>query len=415
MVRQAFHDAIPARQDAFKDTVAKARKEKDHRMDMKGWYPAEVLRLAKEEARTRVDMAGSRIHDLLDSGWEPTQMLPVRSVFSNMFSQYDSYRKDAYRDLEHAVENAVREVAGLPPSDQPGDTKATMLAKEFSQCWVDTSQEHISNLECYMPKKAIGDVQPTIPHARALAAIRKQLQALSTFRARAWDEAESEETGWEHLTQSIIEGTFGKPSSNLDKFFAARWAGEHNIGGMPPHQLQQNFDLRVKRYEVLLRSIIDELKLYLPEDAPAPEEEHKIQAVYAPGEAWKVYRDLSLLIAKANKEVLVVDAYINEEVFNLHVDKVPDGITVKILTDKLGLNVETVARKYALSKSLLLRSSNTVHDRALFVDERGWVLGQSIKDAAKTKPTSVIELTEPDLSRLRDQYHKVWDSATVVI
>ena len=167
-----------------------------------------------------------------------------------------------------------------------------------------------------MPKKAAGNVQPTIPHARALEAIQKQLQALGTLKGRAWDEAESEETGWEHLTQSIIEGTFGKPSSNLDKFFTARWAGEHIIGGMPPHQLQENFDLRIERYEVLLRSIIAELKIYLPEDSQAPEEEHKVQAIYAPGEVWMVYRDLSLLIAVAKIEVFIVDAYLNEEVFN---------------------------------------------------------------------------------------------------
>lgn len=69
---------------------------------MRRWYPAEVLRLAKEEAHARVCLAGSKIRDLLDSGWEPTQMLTIRSVLTSMFSQLDSHRKEAYRDLEHA-------------------------------------------------------------------------------------------------------------------------------------------------------------------------------------------------------------------------------------------------------------------------------------------------------------------------
>jgi hypothetical protein len=69
----------------------------------------------------------------------------------------------------------------------------------------------------------------------------------------------------------------------------------------------------------------------------------------------------------------------------------------------------------AKSRPLELRSSADIHDRTVFVDQRGWVIGQSIKDAAKKKPTYMIELDEPLLTASRDAYSRIWMTAAVVI
>jgi hypothetical protein len=95
--------------------------------------------------------------------------------------------------------------------------------------------------------------------------------------------------------------------------------------------------------------------------------------VYEPGEQYAFYRDLSSLIVMATQDIFIVDAYLDEQVFNLYADKVPDSAKVRILTNKIGSNVETVARMYAKSRPLELRSSADVHDRAVFLDQRGWV------------------------------------------
>jgi len=50
----------------------------------------------------------------------------------------------------------------------------------------------------------------------------------------------------------------------------------------------------------------------------------------------------------------------------------------------------------------------------LFIDQRGWVIGQSIKDAARKKPTYLIELEEPSLSTERDIHNRIWAAATIV-
>lgn len=113
-------------------------------------------------------------------------------------------------------------------------------------------------------------------------------------------------------------------------------------------------------------------------------------------------------------DIFIVDAYLDEKVFNLYVDKVPGSATVRILTYKIGANVETVATMYAKSRPLELRSSADVHDRVLFVDQRGWVIGQSIKDAAAKKPTYLIELNEPSLTANREIHNRIWAAARIV-
>jgi hypothetical protein len=127
------------------------------------------------------------------------------------------------------------------------------------------------------------------------------------------------------------------------------------MGGVSPQQRQSNFELRVREFDALLRSLIDVLRLQLPEE--------EIKGVYESGEQYDFYRDLSSLIVTATHEIFIVDAYLDEEVFNLYVGKVPGSATVRILSNKIGANVETVARMYAKNRPLELRSSTDVHDR----------------------------------------------------
>ena len=248
--------------------------------------------------------------------------------------------------------------------------------------------------------------EPTIAPERALRAITQQLEGLQKLKNRTYEEADAEETEWEHLTRSIIEAGFGDPSSSLSKFNMATRAGQHNMMGIHPRQRQNNFESRVKAQEALLRSLMSTLRLQLPEG--------EIKGVYEPGDEYDFYRDLSSLIQAATRDILIVDAYLDEQLFNLFVSKASGSAMVRILSNKIGANVETVARMYAKSRPLEMRSSAEVHDRAIFLDQRGWVIGHSIKDAARKKPTYMIELSEPSLTIARDVHNGLWAAATVI-
>lgn len=256
-------------------------------------------------------------------------------------------------------------------------------------------------------RKAADQKEPTLPPDRALRALSQQLQRLENLKTRDYREADSEKTEWEHLTQTVIAQAFGDPSSELSRFYMARNSGYYNVMGVSPQQEQQNYQTQVREFESLLRALTDALRLQLPEE--------EIKGVYEPGDEYAFYRDLSSLIQVATHEVLIVDAYLDEELFNLYVSKAPNGTPVRILSNKIGPNVETVAKMYAKSRPLELKSSPDIHDRMVFVDQRGWVIGQSIKDAAKKKPTYMIELDEPSLTASRDAYSRIWTSAAVIV
>jgi len=256
-------------------------------------------------------------------------------------------------------------------------------------------------------RKAVTQKEPTLPPERALRALTQQLDGLQKLKNRSCEEADAAETEWEHFTQSIIEAAFGNPSSSLSHFFGARSAGEHNIMGISSQQRQINFELRLKEYEALLRASIEMLRLQLPEE--------EIKGVYEPGEEYAFYRDLSSLIQIAATNIFFVDAYLDERLFNLYVSKVSPNAKVRILSSHIGTNIEAVAGMYAKSRPLEMRSSPDVHDRAVFIDQRGWVIGQSIKDAARQKPTYLVELDEPMLNSVRGIHDRIWMAAKVVI
>jgi hypothetical protein len=240
-----------------------------------------------------------------------------------------------------------------------------------------------------------------------MRAISEQIETLQKLKNRGCDAAKAEEAEWEHLTRGIIEAAFGDPSSALGKFHMATAAGRHSLMGISPRQRQANFESRIKAQEALLRGLIGTLRLQLPED--------EIKGAYEPGDDYGFYRDLSSLIQNATNGVLIIDPYLNEQLFNLYVSKVSVGSKVRILSSKIGANVEAVAAMYARSRPLELRSSADIHDRAIFLDERGWVIGQSIKNAAKKKPTYIIELDEPSLTTSRNTYDRIWENATAII
>ncbi len=258
-----------------------------------------------------------------------------------------------------------------------------------------------------MPSKKLAQKPPTIAPDRALKALAGQLDALMSLKGRRYDEAEQDEHEWTHYTRTIIEGAFGNPSSELDSFIWAGHAGVHFAFEMSPQQHQHNFEERQKEFGSLVRAAIRALQLQLPEQA--------VKGVYQTGEEYAFYRDLIDLFSTATTEVFIVDAYLDEQIFNLYVDKVPSAAQVKILSNKIGANVHTVASMFAKSRPLELRSSAGVHDRLVFFDRRGWVTGQSIKDAASKKPTYLIELEEPLLTAARDIHNQIWMAAKVVI
>jgi hypothetical protein len=184
----------------------------------------------------------------------------------------------------------------------------------------------------------------------------------------------------EHFTQNIIEAAFGDPSSELSRFHQARCAGSYNVMGISLQQQQRNFDLQVQECEVLLQALTGALRLHLPVE--------EIQGVYEPGDEYAFYRDLSSLIQGATQEDFIVDAYLDEQVFNLYLSKVPNGVPVRILSNKIGTNVETVARMYG-KKQAPQTASERRHSRPCDLSGPAWMGHWTVHQRRRAQETNL--------------------------
>jgi len=52
-----------------------------------------------------------------------------------------------------------------------------------------------------------------------------------------------------------------------------------------------------------------------------------------------------------------------------------------------------------------------LHDRFFVVDDLGYVLGPSIKDAASNSPALVVELAAGEKKLLQSFFNEIWDKA----
>lgn len=234
----------------------------------------------------------------------------------------------------------------------------------------------------------------------------QQLEKLQTLKGRNHRDANKDENLWTQITQGAMIHGFGEDSHNLSNFHSARWAGEHNLMGISDHQQQLNFQARIDQFEANIASSIAELEVILPQPAA--------RGAYPAGDDFAFYKDLKDIIAAGTRDIFIVDNYLNSEFFELYVVPVGAGVFLRILTDEVRGNLLAVARKYATRGNFELKGSPDVHDRHVFVDGRGWMIGQSIKDAAKKKPTYMVEMGTGLVASLQKVYEDIWVGAAIV-
>ncbi len=236
------------------------------------------------------------------------------------------------------------------------------------------------------------------------------MEKLQTFKTQNYEEAEAAEEEWFQFTHRLVLRSFGSASSYYRDFGYGKSAGEHYIrfgydSGVDHRLNQSNFLARLKAYENVLKSSLAELKMDLPE----PE----IKGVYEPGQEYEFYKGIKTILGLAAQDLFVVDPYLSKEIFETYADTIPRTVIFRLLGTNVPLDVVTLGKKYASGGNFQFRSSNAIHDRVIFVDQRAWVCGQSLKDAAKKKPTYIVEIEDAGL--MRPAYENIWNSGSVIL
>ena len=246
---------------------------------------------------------------------------------------------------------------------------------------------------------------PDFPPEKTYGALRKQLAALDGFRGRNHNEVENDEREWKNLTLNILIHGFGEASENVSQFHSAKSVGTWYISGMSEGLIQDNFEKRIAAFTAMLKSSLSELELMMP----APE----LAGAYEPGDEYHFYKDLKTIVGLATRDLLIVDNYLDTQLFDVYMENAAPSVAVRVLTNQVAEPLRLVAEKFARRGGFELRSSKEVHDRVIFADDRCWVIGQSIKDAAKTKPTYIVE--HSGAATMNAIYETIWTDATLIV
>jgi hypothetical protein len=264
----------------------------------------------------------------------------------------------------------------------------------------------VATIHGMTPRRAAPQFKPADwPPDQTYFALKKQLSALDNFRGRQWRDVEHEETSWRNLTLNVLTHGFGEESNNVNQFHHAKWAGEHYMGGMSEAVIQRNFEQRIEALAAMVQSSLNELEYMAPKAG--------IAGAYEPGDEYGFYRDLKVVVGLAQKELLIVDNYLDTQLFDVYMENIGGAVDIRVLTNNVNLSLRVVAQKFANRGRFELRSGSDVHDRVVFADDRCWVIGQSIKDAARKKPTYIVEHT--GAASMKSIYESIWAVSGLVV
>jgi hypothetical protein len=138
---------------------------------------------------------------------------------------------------------------------------------------------------------------------------------------------------------------------------------------------------------------------------------------FASGAVYDFFKALSAALRSAMNSVFIIDPYLDDQIFDIYLTNIPAGLSVRLLAQRYGNLLKPAVQKFSTQhgNSVEVRVSPEFHDRIVFVDDLScWVMGQSIKDAAKAKPTYLVPLSA-DIARLKlSHYEAIWNTATVL-
>lgn len=134
------------------------------------------------------------------------------------------------------------------------------------------------------------------------------------------------------------------------------------------------------------------------------ESDNQPEAVFfEKGRQFDAYITIKSILLSAKKEILIVDNYIDPSLF-LTLDELNPSVTIKLITSRLNGDTPVALEKYeAQHRNFQWCQVKDFHDRYLFLDNRCYLLGSSIKDFAN-KATTLAEIKEKHVIKLIREY-----------
>jgi len=177
---------------------------------------------------------------------------------------------------------------------------------------------------------------------------------------------------WQQTAESLLEAAFGVGSSNLMAFQRAQ-CGVYHPSHSEAFKQKQHLD-QLTGMIAVLQSAVTQLRWKLKDP----------NQVFLPaGSQHDAYVELRKIIQLATSEILIVDPYVDETLWQL-LTNLSAGVKIRILTDQMKGDFRLEARKFAAQHGNIIevRQTSKYHDRFIVEDgTRCWHVGASLKDA----------------------------------
>lgn len=218
-------------------------------------------------------------------------------------------------------------------------------------------------------------------------------------------------------------GAFGTSSLSLEahKWIARAEALVTKYGGLHDnatwHSVKailytSSWQQQLDRMLGVLHTIMAKAELECPQIA---------QGVFIPvNKDFDTFSSLKALFESAECDVLIVDPYLDASVLTDFGCTVPEGVTLRLLTDSANYrnSLEPAYKKwcaqYQSARPLEVRFTlaKALHDRMVFVDnQQVWTLSQSLKDFAKRSPATIVRADSiADLKIAA--YQSIWSASS---
>jgi hypothetical protein len=253
-----------------------------------------------------------------------------------------------------------------------------------------------------------------MPRTEAEEKLLSPEQAIPLLRSQLQEPVENlhhddpDVDGWERISLTIIERTFGKHSRNANHF-ACSVSYPHDT----EEAAQEAHVQHIASKKGMMRAFIKELEIIPPS---RPSIDITRQGVFFAGQAFDALSVAAKIFAAAKTSLVLIDGYLGADTLNL-LPTHPRRITIKILTKQPPPAVKTLCQAFKTQYgSLEVRSSSAFHDRFVVIDNSAvYHFGASVKDLGK-KAFMFSLIEEPDMvAAIQAKFTKEWAGAAVEI
>ena len=144
------------------------------------------------------------------------------------------------------------------------------------------------------------------------------------------------------------------------------------------------------------------------------------ERIYDKGSRFDFHIDIKDIIKATKRELFIIEPYVEDHLLEITLKGADNSLNIRVITNsnnmKFSGNFIKLGRMFKGQQkgTFEVRESLYIHDRGIFIDSNeGWVMGQSIKDGAKNKPTYLIKLRNPN--KLREIYEGMWKSSKKIV